>query len=132
GGGSLPSHPAFRAAIPSSSNRRGSLSRGHVRRISPNDVQIPPPHYSPPPITASIDGTLRDSQVIIVEPEDPPPILAELQHLAGPPPPPPPPSMFNPGHAASGGLSVINIAIEETSPMIVEVPPTERATTASP
>ncbi|KAK5162706.1 hypothetical protein LTR04_003072, partial [Oleoguttula sp. CCFEE 6159] len=132
GGGSLPSHPAFRAAIPSSSNRRRSLSRGHVRRISPNDVQILPPHYSPPPITASIDGTLRDSQVIIVEPEDPPPILAELQHLAGPPPPPPPPSMFNPGHAASGSLSVINIAIEETSPMIVEVPPTERATTASP
>ena len=73
-----------------------------------------PPNYkrvSPPPITASIDETIHESQVVILEQDtSAPPLLVELQHLAGPPPPPPPPLFTN---NPKGSLGVINIAIEE-------------------
>ncbi|KAF2018937.1 hypothetical protein BU24DRAFT_342511 [Aaosphaeria arxii CBS 175.79] len=128
-----------------SSSRRGSLSsqRGHARLNTSPDL-FPPPNYkriSPPPITASIDETISESQVVIVEADSnanvDPPLLAELQHLAGPPPPPPPP-IFE--HGRKGSLGVINIAIDEepkreaqetTSPVASPVtsPP---ATTTSP
>ncbi|KAF2706788.1 hypothetical protein K504DRAFT_504884 [Pleomassaria siparia CBS 279.74] len=92
--------------------RRGSLGgRGNQR--SP-DLQ--PPNYkriTPPPITASIDETIHESQVVIIqEQEDVPPLLAELQHLAIPPPPPPPP-MYAQDQDRKGSLGVINIAIDE-------------------
>jgi hypothetical protein len=97
--------------------RRGSLGgRGHSRMNTSPD--FPPPNYkriSPPPITASIDETIHESQVVILQQDDapgPPPLLAELQHLAIPPPPPPPP-MFTPSHSRKGSLGVINIAIDE-------------------
>lgn len=94
--------------------RRSSLtSRGHNRLNTSPDVSWK--RVSPPPITASIDETLHENQVVIIE-QDPnaPPILAELQHLAGPPPPPPPPPVAF-GHSSKSSLGVINIAIDENS-----------------
>ena len=93
--------------------RRGSLggNRGHARmNTSP---EFSPPNYkrvSPPPFHASIDETIHESQVVILE-QDPnaPPLLAELQHLCPPPPPPPPP--MDPSPKSSAGF--INIAIDE-------------------
>ncbi|KAF2145514.1 uncharacterized protein K452DRAFT_305520 [Aplosporella prunicola CBS 121167] len=83
-------------------HRRGSASsRGSGNK-----------RVSPPPITASIDETIHEDQVIIIPEPENPPLLAELQHLAGPPPPPPPPSMFQPSHGRNGS-GVINIAIDE-------------------
>lgn len=130
-----PVHPAYKAALPTS-NRRVSMSRGHVRKISPPDAASLP--TTAPGIT-SIDEALHsgDQQVIIIE-EDTydvrPPLLPELQHLAGPPPPPPPPTMFQ---HSQGSSDVINIAIDGDT--IVDLPsvqvfptPMERATTASP
>jgi hypothetical protein len=110
--------------------RRGSLNtRGHSRMNSPPEVGVNYKRVSPPPIRASIDATLHENQIVIVE-QDPnaPPILAELQHLAGPPPPPPPPPF---GHSPKNSLGVINIAIDEkpkasnsqtTSPQLDSVP----------
>lgn len=146
--GGLPSHPAYKPALPSS-GRRGSASR-HARKSSASEQHLLPsmPQHSPPPVTASIDETLHDNQVVIIEdPELAPMILPELQHLAGPPPPPPPPTMFSNPTNSSG---VINIAIEEEpEPLVIDVdtlptlpatsfptlptaPPVERATTTSP
>lgn len=90
--------------------RRGSLSKRGTFSDVPNYKRV-----SPPPITASIDETIHESQVVIIEQEEPsaPPLLAELQHLAGPPPPPPPPPVF--AHNAKPNLGVINIAIAEES-----------------
>jgi hypothetical protein len=101
--------------------RRGSASsRGHSRTNTLPDLS-PPPNYkrmSPPPITASIDETIHDSQVVILEADNSiPPLLPELQHLAIPPPPPPPP-IFTDLPRNSPGVGVINIAIDESSPQI--------------
>lgn len=131
----LPSHPAYKAALPHSS-RRASLSR-HVRKISPTENEVATQPHSPPMVTGSIDQALHDSQVIIIEePEAPAIVLPELQHLAGPPPPPPPPTIFSSAataHQPTNSLGVINIAIEEDAPMIIDVTPElPRATTASP
>ncbi|KAF1975084.1 hypothetical protein BU23DRAFT_567059 [Bimuria novae-zelandiae CBS 107.79] len=91
--------------------RRGSLSgnRGHSRKTSADGVNYK--RISPPPITASIDETIHEDQVVIIE-TDPaaPPLLAELQHLAGPPPPPPAPLPMNTSPKSS---IFINLAIEE-------------------
>nr|POE72031.1 hypothetical protein CFP56_11907 [Quercus suber] len=138
--GGTPVHPAYNAGIPGSV-RRQSGSRGHVRKISPPEVQ-----NVPATSTAginSIDQALRygDQQAIVIpeESEEPAMILPELQHLAGPPIPPPPPTMFS-----NGGSGVINIAIDENAPdSVIDVLPQstysqgfpypmERATTASP
>lgn len=94
--------------------RRGSAgSRGHARMSNAPNTSATPNYkrVSPPPVTASIDETIHESQVIILE-QDPaaPPLLAELQHLAGPPPPPPPPLYTQ---SRKNSLGVINIAIDE-------------------
>ncbi|KAF2264492.1 hypothetical protein CC78DRAFT_580274 [Lojkania enalia] len=98
---------------PASQGRRGSLgARGHARMNTSPDLS-PPVNYkrvSPPPITASIDETIHDSQVVILDQDNAPPILPELQHLATPPPPPPPPPFQQ---SPKANLGVINIAIEE-------------------
>lgn len=136
--GGLPSHPAYKAALPPSS-RRFSLTKGHARKISPSEVQQA--QHNPAPVTASIDEALHDTQVIIIEEQEAPPmLLPELQHLAGPPPPPPPPTMYQQGHNPRGSLGVINIAIGGNEPpTVVDVTPSatpsqpeSRATTASP
>ncbi|KAF2813339.1 uncharacterized protein BDZ99DRAFT_517608 [Mytilinidion resinicola] len=111
--------------------RRGSLNnRGHSRMNTPPEVGVNYKRVSPPPFRASIDETLHENQIVIIE-QDPnaPPMLAELQHLAGPPPPPPPPLAF--GHSPKSSLGVINIAIDEkptgtsqtTSPLLETSPP---------
>ena len=105
--------------------RRSSLTnRGHNRLNTSQDVGWK--RVSPPPITASIDETLHENQVVIIE-QDPnaPPILAELQHLAGPPPPPPPPVAF--GHSPKSSLGVINIVIDENSGNCNQQTPVEAA-----
>ncbi|GAB7355949.1 hypothetical protein MBLNU459_g6583t1 [Dothideomycetes sp. NU459] len=129
----LPSHPAYKAALPPS-NRRASIGRGHARQLTPVEHHIPTqPQRSPPAVTASIDQALHDGHVVVVE-QDAPIMLPELQHLAGPPPPPPPPLMFSGAPNINGSsLGVINIAIEEDSAMVIDVTPTlERAATSSP
>ena len=89
----------------------------------------------------SIDETIRESQVIIIEqpeeaqPEVPPPMLPELQHLAGPlPPPPPPPPMApsGPHHSPTNSEGVINVLADDQSPRMTppaepyrELPPAE-------
>lgn len=97
--------------------RRGSLggNRGHLRMNTSPDLSVGPDHkrVSPPPITASIDETIHENQVVILE-QDPnaPTLVAELQHLATPPPPPPAPASSNPNSPKSS-VGLINIAIEE-------------------
>ncbi|KAK4993986.1 hypothetical protein LTR66_005897 [Elasticomyces elasticus] len=128
----FPSHPAYKPNL-TPIHRRVSLSR-HTRKISPPEAQLASKRHSPPPVTASIDQTLHESHIVIVEEQEAPPMLPELQHLAGPPPPPIPPTMFNSGHSTHDSLGVINIAIEEEAPMVVEIlpAPMDRAPTGSP
>ncbi|KAF2691034.1 hypothetical protein K458DRAFT_287927 [Lentithecium fluviatile CBS 122367] len=114
-----PANVAPRVSPTYPQGRRGSLggNRGHARMNTSPDLS-PPPNYkrvSPPPFHASIDETIHESQVVILE-QDPsaPPLLAELQHLAGPPPPPPAPlAPINTTPKSSAGF--INIAIDENS-----------------
>jgi len=96
--------------------RRGSLggNRGHNRMNTSPEVPVTANYkrVSPPPITASIDETIHENQVVILEQDNAaPPLLAELQHLAAPPPPPPAPSRDSGSIKSSIGL--INIAIDE-------------------
>ena len=141
---SAPVHPAYKAGLPSS-NRRQSLTRGHVRKISPPDVSNPPDATAPAAsIDAALHGDGEQQQVVFIsEGEEAPPsviILPELQHLAGPPPPPPPPTMFHHHHYHQGSSSdVINIAIDPTPSVaaaVIDVPalpaPMDRAHTVSP
>ncbi|TIA20293.1 hypothetical protein D6C81_04284 [Aureobasidium pullulans] len=107
----------YKTVLPHSA-RRGSVNKGgHSRKLTPteNDLQ---PQQTPSSNRPSIDQTLHDAQIIIVEESEL--MLPELQHLAGPPPPPPPPLMAKRG----SGLGVINIAIGEEEPMVIDVLPT--------
>lgn len=116
----LPLHPAFQAALPPSSRRRGQDSSFQrpsqtysLRKINPGDSQPGTlgyetrnnnPVYSTgnPAMMSGIDETieantqsLNPSNDNLTPPPPPPPpappILKELQHLATPPPPPPAP-----------------------------------------
>lgn len=108
----------YKTVLPHSS-RRGSVSKaGHTRKITPTENNFQP-QQSPSSSRPSIDKTLRDAQIVIVE--DSELMLPELQHLAGPPPPPPPPLMAN---RRGSGLGVINIAIGEEEPIVIDVLPT--------
>ena len=101
--------------------RRTSGSRGgQMRKGSGNESSSKYASH----ITASIDETLHESQVVVVggdhsAPAPAPPLLAELQHLAGPPPPPPPPlpvsaaGALTAGSTEHGDLGVINIVMDE-------------------
>lgn len=108
----------YKTVLPHSS-RRGSISKvGHTRKITPTENNFQP-QQSPSSSRPSIDQTLHDAQIVIVE--DSELMLPELQHLAGPPPPPPPPLMAN---RRGSGLGVINIAIGEEEPIVIDVLPT--------
>lgn len=115
----------YKSTLPHS-DRRGSIGKsGHSRKMTPTEnqyghMQAP---YSPPSNRPSIDQTLHEAQVTVVD--QPTLALPELQHLAGPPPPPPPPLMSNTG---DGGSGMIDIAIGEEEPIVIDVMPTiERA-----
>lgn len=113
----------YKTALPNYT-RRGSVSKGgHARKVTPTESQIVNIQHqqSPSPTRPSIDQTLHEAQVIVVE--EPEMMLPELQHLAGPPPPPPPPLITAIGDT-SNGLGVINIAIGEEEPIVVDVLPT--------
>jgi hypothetical protein len=89
--------------------RRASLNgRGHLRTNTSPDL-------TSPSITASIDETIHEHQVVILE-QDPaaPPLLNELQHLATPPPPPPAP-LFGDSPLSKSNIGLINIAIDGKS-----------------
>ncbi|KAI5199100.1 hypothetical protein E4T39_06434 [Aureobasidium subglaciale] len=108
----------YKTVLPHSS-RRGSVNKGgHVRKVTPTENNFQP-QQSPSSSRPSIDQTLHDAQIVIVE--DSELMLPELQHLAGPPPPPPAPLMTR---SRGSGLGVINIAIGEEEPMIIDVLPT--------
>ena len=111
----LPSHPAFKPSL-STHARRGS----HARKPSQPEMLTNTTYKqpSPPIVTASIDETLHEDQVVIIEDADDsfsPPVLDELRHLATPPPPPPPPSIYQTHHHSGSvnSLGVINIGIED-------------------
>ncbi|ORY15570.1 hypothetical protein BCR34DRAFT_477731 [Clohesyomyces aquaticus] len=110
---SAPPQDLYPENNPMQMGRRGSTSsRGHSRKNTASDL-VSPPNYkraSPPPFSTTIDETIHENQVVILEEDPNPPVLAELQHLAAPPPPPPPPIF---GHGPQGSLGVINIAIDE-------------------
>ncbi|KAH0349359.1 hypothetical protein KCU81_g2980, partial [Aureobasidium melanogenum] len=116
----------YKTVLPHSS-RRGSVTKGGPNRkvtLTENNLQ---PQQSPLTNRPSIDQTLHDTQIVIVE--DSELMLPELQHLAGPPPPPPPLMTTN----RVSGLGVIDIAIGEEEPMVIDVLPTiDRALTAPP
>jgi hypothetical protein len=108
----------YKTVLPHSS-RRGSITKGgHTRKVTPTENNFQP-QQSPLSSRPSIDQTLHDTQIVIVE--DSELMLPELQHLAGPPPPPPPPFMAN---RRGSGLGVINIAIGEEEPIVIDVLPT--------
>ncbi|KAH0266552.1 hypothetical protein KCU91_g10679, partial [Aureobasidium melanogenum] len=108
----------YKTVLPHSS-RRGSVTKGgHSRKVTPTENSFHP-QQSPLSNRPSIDQTLHDTQIVIVE--DSELMLPELQHLAGPPPPPPPPLMTN---NRVSGLGVIDIAIGEEEPIIIDVLPT--------
>lgn len=108
----------YKTVLPHSS-RRGSVSKsGHTRKITPTENNFQP-QQSPLSSRPSIDQALHEAQIVIVE--DSELMLPELQHLAGPPPPPPPPLMTN---RRGSGLGVINIAIGEEEPIVIDVLPT--------
>lgn len=106
----LPTHPAFQAALPPSSRHRVSQMQGS-RKVTPGESQPGTlgyetrnniPIYSTQPVMSGIDETLESSKHVshssnhnLIPPPPPPPpappILKELQHLATPPPPPPAP-----------------------------------------
>jgi hypothetical protein len=108
----------YKTVLPHSS-RRGSITKaGHTRKVTPTENNFQP-QQSPSSSRPSIDQTLHEAQIVIVE--DSELMLPELQHLAGPPPPPPPPFMAN---RRGSGLGVINIAIGEEEPIVIDVLPT--------
>jgi len=112
---SMPSHRAYKATLASATFRH--QAKGHSRRSSA-DVPIVPPQTSPN-ITASIDETIHDTEVIIVDTSHhQSSILPELLHLAMPPPPPPPPvaGPFSQTHTSTG---VINIAMSDNTGTIL-------------
>ena len=118
-------------------SRRPSLNgpRGHIRMNSPPEI-LPASNYkrvSPPPVRNSIDGTMNEPQVIIIEEEDvAPPVLSQLQHLGAPPPPPPPPPppfSFGASSPPPNGISIVNFGMEEQPQ---RVSPTNMPSTGSP
>ncbi|KAL9096854.1 MAG: hypothetical protein Q9165_000818 [Trypethelium subeluteriae] len=110
----ISTHPAFKPGLGTHA-RRGS----HARKASQPDTLTNTTYKqpSPPIVTASIDETLHENQVVIIEDGEgsPPPVLDELRHLATPPPPPPPPSMYqvHQQSVSTNSLGVINIGIED-------------------
>ncbi|KEQ70272.1 hypothetical protein M436DRAFT_15562, partial [Aureobasidium namibiae CBS 147.97] len=108
----------YKTVLPHSSRRRSISKAGHTRRITPTENNFQP-QQSPASSRPSIEQTLHDAQIVIVE--DSELMLPELQHLAGPPPPPPPPFMTD---RRGSGLGVINIAIGEEEPIVMDVLPT--------
>ena len=108
-------HPAFRPGV-NTHTRRGSHARKPSQPETLTNTTYKQP--SPPIVTASIDETLYDNQVVIIDDSGEatsPLVLEELKHLATPPPPPPPPSMYHTHQHSSStnSLGVINIGIED-------------------
>jgi len=127
----LPTHPAFQAALPPSSRRRGpeaNLSRISTgqpsRKVNPGTSQPgtlgyesrnnSPVYSNKSGFMGGIDETLEASAQPInpsnnsLTPPPPPPppappILKELQHLAIPPPPPPAP-LYRPGNPNTSSM----------------------------
>jgi hypothetical protein len=95
--------------------RRGSLGGNRTHSRGNNSVDLSPPNYKriSPPLHASIDETIHESQVVIIQEQEPnvPPLLAELQHLGAPPAVPT--ASANASPKSSAGF--INIAIDENS-----------------
>lgn len=111
--------PSRSASVPMErmvGQRRGSVDSNISAHARKNSTANPASQMIP-----SIDETISDDQVVIIEdptsPQAEPPLLPELQHLAGPPPPPPPPSMHQRPKTAGGDRGVISIAIDGNAPL---------------
>ena len=133
-------HSAHRVVSPSSPARRPA-DRAHSRRVSSTAGNgNSPTRDTSSPFRASIDETLHEASVVVVEAADSESVmLPELMHLATPLPPPPPPLHFPLSVTSSvlstsnSDLGVINIAMDEDAPMIVNVGPTvDREAATSP
>ncbi|KAI1007139.1 hypothetical protein K3495_g1085 [Podosphaera aphanis] len=126
----LPTHPAFKAALPPSSGRRGFDSTNictppSTRKVNPGGSQPGTLGYQ----TRNKQAVKSDDSLVTKSDTDeknetplesPPPILKELQHLAMPPPPPPPPfhRLENPNTSSivsgiSSGSGIIEIIMDD-------------------
>ena len=131
----LPPHPAFHRALrPGKRSNFSPLGEiGQHRRKHSSDT----PSMMPALVTAGIDETLyaHDSQIEVINVEEPPEILPELQHLSMPPPPPPPPPAppfsnrndpESSSLSSSSGVGVIKMVLDnepEEEANVIEVPP---------
>lgn len=125
---SLPTHPAFHAALPASSRRRTDDTTQYApsRKVnngdaSPGTLGYGSLHNGPP---MSLDAALSDHKNDNMTPpppppvpQQPPPILRELQHLAKPPPPPPAPLYrmltTSPENVGPRGTGIIEIVMDD-------------------
>ncbi|QSZ36028.1 hypothetical protein DSL72_007152 [Monilinia vaccinii-corymbosi] len=145
----LPIHPAFQAAIPSSSSRRTpdarermSPNQSHRRQLS-GDSQGSGSRSGSPVyasglvnVLTGIDETIEANQAMPVDhpnndlipppppPPPAPPLLPQLQHLAIPPPPPPAPLYrpnANTNSMVSGVSSVSGISGVSSGSGVIEI-----------
>jgi hypothetical protein len=149
----LPTHPAFQAALPPSTRRRNpeapldeKSNAQPVRKINPGEsgpgtigyeARTNAPVYSGSSmVMGGIEETLAASTFsnnnMLPPPPPPapaPPILKELQHLATPPPPPPAPLYRSAGPAPPPAPSaVIEIVMDEDAPPPTRTTPPHEAT----
>jgi len=146
----LPTHPAFHAALPPSNRRRTEApadekSTQPTRKINPGESGPGTIGYearntaSVYPATSMVMGGIEEilaagtlSNDDLVPPPPPPapapPILKELQHLAVPPPPPPAPLYHGQGSPAPPAQSaVIEIVMDDEAPAPTRTTPPQEA-----
>lgn len=147
----LPTHPAFHAALPPSNRRRNpeapvdERSTQPTRKINPGESgpgtigyearNNVPAYTIAPMVIGGIEETLAAgtfSNDDLVPPAPPPapapPILKELQHLATPPPPPPAPLYHGQGSPAPPAQSaVIEIVMDDEAPAPTRTTPPQEA-----
>jgi hypothetical protein len=146
----LPTHPAFHAALPPSNRRRTETPIDEwptqpIRKINPGESgpgtigyearNTVPVYPAAPMVMGGIEETLAASTFSnndLVPPPPPPvpapPILKELQHLAVPPPPPPAPLYRSQGSPSLPAQSaVIEIVMDDEAPAPTRITPPQEA-----
>jgi hypothetical protein len=141
----LPTHPAFHAALPPSNRRPvNEQSTQSARKINPGESgpgtigyearNNVPTYAAAPMVMGGIEETLAASTFSndnLVPPPPPPapapPILKELQHLAMPPPPPPAPLYRGQGSPPAQS-AVIEIVMDDEAAAPTRTAPPQDAT----
>jgi len=135
----LPTHPAFHAALPPSNRRPvNEQSSQLTRKIMPGEsgpgtigyeARNNVPTYAAPMVMGGIEETLAASTFSNENPLPPPPpappILKELQHLVMPPPPPPAPLYCGQGSPPAQSAVIEIVMDEEAAAPTRTTPPQE-------